>query len=978
MAICEGVVVLNGGTCTDFCKNQVAGPHCLSAWPAADGCFNHTTEMNTTLCDTPADEMVCHCVTTAIKTAAELTASDGAALDALAGKEEVQIESPLAKITAKKMKIDLTPGAPPAVATVPGSSAKVAVPMGVLAAFGGDAVAVVAAINPDNLADLVRGGGDEDEDTPKLQLESAIGMNLYSGGGGALKVEGAAEPILITMPQPKANLTPGIGCSYFDEGAGVWTSEGLVEVDLGDGSMTCATTHLSLFGAILSAFAKALSCSNAKVLSQEGMAKIGKGDWWRRPATILVWILIAIHGILCYIAFILDKQNHKTWSDDMFFTDDAGHGPAADGPIAEIKQDIEETLQLIKEQTIQLRADWKTRYSFLGILAYRMAVMANVTVGKKMACAALQVTEKDVQYLQKTTKKRDKKLRRLKAKGKLPADGTASMMSMSSMNSMDSLDDESPDVGLASRVSMSQSMGPQSMSQAEFTKLSNKVHQGIQKTQQDLAKKNSLMIFMLSVNSLHPYGNLMQFSMNCPRLIRVLLFTAKVFGALMVSSLFFASAGAQDAETSDPECTPGSPMEALIMTIVVGILSSLFSSIPLAIMGSLHKRHFVYIKEGDEPKMRKMLRGWFVKDLILYVISISYIAFCIVFLMAFHANVTEFDATKWLMSAGVSLLKEVILVPMFISFIFALSAKALAQSDTIIAGSTKKMDRFVREEPKPLETNPYDVDFASMACADYAADAAEAYETPEYEPDSYADAHGIPQDDRDMLRMLEGSPRDHYDGGLSPNRATTPMPATPQPLGFESFKKAMTTVDEGEDCPPMPALDVEDWMMMEGHLATSIHLGDTDNPEMDAQHEHLEGVRASSPQPAVHSMPQMNPGGITSAYLPDADIASPSRLQLQWGGNHADEHAGTQSMPENLRLPAWATGAANAGYDYDLESPHDAEASPATGHASTRSGPAGVWRRNRGEASPAPSAPLSARSYKSDDVNESLARIRLW
>eukprot|EP00929_Paragymnodinium_shiwhaense_P101376 TRINITY_DN64429_c0_g1_i2.p1 TRINITY_DN64429_c0_g1~~TRINITY_DN64429_c0_g1_i2.p1 ORF type:complete len:751 (-),score=161.68 TRINITY_DN64429_c0_g1_i2:142-2250(-) len=611
-----------------------------------------------------------------------------------------------------------------------------------------------------------------------------------------------AEPIHITMPTPKANLSEGTGCWSFDEAAGVWTNEGLYEVDLGDGSFTCATTHLTLFGAILlEAFAKALKCSNAKVLSKEGLDKIGDGFWWIRPAALVIWLLVGIHVVLLYVAWELDKDNAETWSDKLFFTTESGHKPS-ESALADLKDDAREVYEKLKKETATLRDDWKTRYSFLGLMAYRLAIFVNFKVGKRVASASLNMAERDIHFFEKTAKTRHRQSRRRSMRlsradrASLAANGAASDLANNEAQGVQQPAATEPEQHCDSTM--------------KFTRLSNMVHAHIQKTTVDVATLPHWRIFLYSVEAAHPYPAMMQFSLGCPRTIRALLFTAKVFGALMVSALFFLT-GAQDG-TSDPECTPGYPAEALVMIVVVGILASLFSSIPMAIMIALRKRDFVYVSSMEDRKVRTTLRMWWIKDTILWVLMSAYIAFCLLFLAAFHANVSEFDATKWLMAACVSIVKEVILVPLLLSLVFAGTAKLLAASTRVIEGASRRASLYVTEEPKPV------TDGRPPACggtddpspttepttAEALAELAENW-------DCLDDAADYTED---LLDVLD-SPRQR---GLQQANGLRPHPDPGQ--GFEAFQAAMMNLDAEEDAlPAPPALD--DWPQEKGNLAAA-------------------------------------------------------------------------------------------------------------------------------------------------------------
>ena len=73
---------------------------------------------------------------------------------------------------------------------------------------------------------------------------------------------------------------------------------------------------------VLDDFSTALSCSNANVLSEEGLSKITSGNWAYQPVTMLVWGVLTIHLTLLVKAVRADKVSAMSWKDDEFFTTD--------------------------------------------------------------------------------------------------------------------------------------------------------------------------------------------------------------------------------------------------------------------------------------------------------------------------------------------------------------------------------------------------------------------------------------------------------------------------------------------------------------------------------------------------------------------------------------------------------------------------------------------------------------------------------
>eukprot|EP00971_Amphidinium_carterae_P207581 4118985-Amphidinium_carterae.1 len=72
-------------------------------------------------------------------------------------------------------------------------------------------------------------------------------------------------------------------CGWFDEETQEWRTDGVELVEGSGDAFICASTHLTIFGAVIKGAFGALLCSNADLLTPKGLKKLAKGDWWYRP-----------------------------------------------------------------------------------------------------------------------------------------------------------------------------------------------------------------------------------------------------------------------------------------------------------------------------------------------------------------------------------------------------------------------------------------------------------------------------------------------------------------------------------------------------------------------------------------------------------------------------------------------------------------------------------------------------------------------
>lgn len=108
----------------------------------------------------------------------------------------------------------------------------------------------------------------------------------------------------------------GYDCSYWDEARQTWSSEGLRKVSGDENNpLVCSTTHLTIFGAIWRGITKTLECSNAKLLSEEGMAGFAASNWYTEAPAITIMCLLTViclvRAIVAWSVFL--RRASKSW-----------------------------------------------------------------------------------------------------------------------------------------------------------------------------------------------------------------------------------------------------------------------------------------------------------------------------------------------------------------------------------------------------------------------------------------------------------------------------------------------------------------------------------------------------------------------------------------------------------------------------------------------------------------------------------------
>merc|ERR1719284_1874089 len=104
-------------------------------------------------------------------------------------------------------------------------------------------------------------------------------------------------------------------------------------------------------------------------------------------------------------------------------------------------------------------------------------------------------------------------------------------------------------------------------------------------------------------------------------------------------AFFFQASGEALDKDVDPKCIPDDMWEALGRTIAVGLVSSVLSTTPPALLGLLHTRDFQVYREEDSPERLSQLRYWRCMDVLLLVLTALSIIWSIFFSCLFLANV---------------------------------------------------------------------------------------------------------------------------------------------------------------------------------------------------------------------------------------------------------------------------------------------------------------------------------------------------
>jgi len=196
------------------------------------------------------------------------------------------------------------------------------VPLETLEAIGSEVVIVLQIYNNTQAA-LQQTVGDSSASIGE-QILSTVSLDIYAVNGSNLTNVrgGAAFPQGIRITILRGNITGDEKCAFLDEATNDWSESGLVnDFDANGTTLTCITTHLTLFGALVRQAELALICSNWRFMSLEGLRQItNKSDWAGGMAAIFVWLLGVIQLVAVIAAWFRDHRYRLQgdWTERMY------------------------------------------------------------------------------------------------------------------------------------------------------------------------------------------------------------------------------------------------------------------------------------------------------------------------------------------------------------------------------------------------------------------------------------------------------------------------------------------------------------------------------------------------------------------------------------------------------------------------------------------------------------------------------------
>lgn len=501
------------------------------------------------------------------------------------------------------------------------SDVSCSIPSSLVDKAGGSLTVVVAALKsatPGAAPEAAPLGSTSDGGEETATFSPMVRVAVYGSDGAPLVIRDLEDPVLITLRPSTATSGPleTWTCVFWNETEKQWSTEGVVRMEGPPEELICATTHLTLFSAIL----RQLECLNVQVFSSASFQMAGSRPWHISVAAILFWILLSGWLLLLNLAWQGSTlASRMAWKDENFVlkVPSTHQRPTCCHYCQGIGQGLRDVccapLRSVQTFTSSARStDWDEALAlYVGLLGVH--------------CLLALRSGTSVTMLRRHLINRD---------GWIHYD-MASTSSAEVKALLQELGAQVPEAFLA------------------------------------FAEMDFWSRCRLFLRALHPYSSSVLLSLEQSPAIRMKLKADVMFGALAVSAFFFALTESGTSFASPEACAQSSisPWRFVLM----GFFSASFVSIPVSLMSYFWQRSFVDSASSVNVLQRHLWR-WRLQDCFMWIFSFCYTIFCCVYVALFIANLNGKDHWKWILTFLTIILRLSLLQPLFLALLLAACA----------------------------------------------------------------------------------------------------------------------------------------------------------------------------------------------------------------------------------------------------------------------------------------------------------------
>ena len=586
---------------------------------------------------------------------------------------EVLVQSPVGPVKLAAFS-EASLAAAGGVATVSGGdgneSAALEVNSALLGEVGGDVLLSVASITAaDVIASLETDHALAEKKARRLasQLRSElISVDFRNYDGQTFDVNGLTAPLKMKIPTDDPNTT----CAFWDEETSTWSSEGVVTLfeEATEGFISCASTHLSIFGAVVDVFLKniiaALACSTlGSLMTEEAFnTMVTQGKYLgQSPALASFSFLLAMIIALC-VSCPADRRSFVQipWHEREIV-------------LMRPKKTLEEEMEEEEKENAEKEEEKGSKvFSMVSYVLQKLRGGAETMldllekatgesyleqIKEAVANADTATINGSIEMLQSHRSGADQATIEALNNG-----GTKAVMR--SKSNLSDIEETRTDLGEVENV---EDADQPNATISQVQKWSSRAADHGQGSAERFLGGNFFWRFILLFPASHNWLQIYQLSILIPYSVRVVLIGMKVIGNGALNALFFAS----DAPLpdSDPECDP--PVDLVgqwVQSLTVGLVSAFLTDVCIYMLYLVQRKMVIEGEWEDDMKIRQR-RWWRCRTISFWILTFLYGSICQLYTILFIANVREVDSQQWLQATIIGLLQDVFLKPFLLCLI---------------------------------------------------------------------------------------------------------------------------------------------------------------------------------------------------------------------------------------------------------------------------------------------------------------------
>ncbi|CAE7320868.1 ACBP4 [Symbiodinium sp. CCMP2592] len=494
----------------------------------------------------------------------------------------------------------------------------------------------------------------EEGEAASVVKTQTLSITLRNEDGKVVEIGQLLQPIELVLESEDAI---NASCAFWDEEHSSWSFRGLETLPgPAPGQLTCRTQHLSIFSGVLNDIQQiavsVIECSSIwELFTQEGVERLAAGRWISSLPAISTLLFVALFFVVLMRSSYVDRKMQQAVPWEMVEPVLFREKPNSDSD-SEAEGEDEPKRNCCVRQLITAREGcfWCAGICFgvenMGQIVELLPNAPEATVNrciKTLHAHRSGVAKDSLTILLPAGEKFDADTEDSGQKQVARSQNRQSVFSWlagAALPSMNNFTSALRDLNARWNVH---------------------VH-GASAVKSILDRSWCARVGLL-LPAFHPWIALLRLSIVTSYKVRVSLIFLKICTSGATNALFFSSNS--PLEGSDPKCwMPKDYFRRLVTNTIVGFLAAFLGDCIVFTLFLLQARKPVEKRQWSERAMRRQIATWRCKGVCFWFIWLLYSGTCVFYVMIFLANVRLVDAHDWYQSTGMSLLQDLLVLPL--------------------------------------------------------------------------------------------------------------------------------------------------------------------------------------------------------------------------------------------------------------------------------------------------------------------------